>query len=68
MGSAIFFVVAPVLAAAIIPSWITHWDMRPTFFGIELARLTRHDRWRAFRGDRALALKHFESATLEQLS
>jgi len=39
LGSAIFFVVAPFLAAAIIPWWITHWDMRPAFFGIELTRL-----------------------------
>jgi protein-S-isoprenylcysteine O-methyltransferase Ste14 len=39
LGSAIFFAVAPFLAAAIIPWWITHWDMRPTFFGIELVRL-----------------------------
>ena len=38
LGTAIFFVVAPFLAAGIIPWWITRWQFRPPFLGLELTR------------------------------
>ena len=38
LGTAIFFVVAPLLAAGIIPWWITRWQFRPPFLGLELTR------------------------------
>jgi protein-S-isoprenylcysteine O-methyltransferase Ste14 len=38
LGSALFFVVAPFLAAGVIPWWITRWEFRPTFFDVGLAR------------------------------
>jgi len=37
-GSAIFFVVAPFLAAGVVPWWITRWEFRPAFFNVELTR------------------------------
>jgi protein-S-isoprenylcysteine O-methyltransferase Ste14 len=39
LGSALFFVVAPCLAAGVIPWWITHWEFRPAFLHIELTRV-----------------------------
>ena len=39
LGSALFFVVAPLLAAAIIPWWITRWEFRPAFFDVEATRV-----------------------------
>jgi protein-S-isoprenylcysteine O-methyltransferase Ste14 len=38
LGSAIFFVVAPFLAAGVIPWWITRWEFRPAFLDVELTR------------------------------
>lgn len=38
LGSALFFVVAPFLAAAVVPWWITRWEFRPPFFDVEIAR------------------------------
>jgi protein-S-isoprenylcysteine O-methyltransferase Ste14 len=38
VGSALFFVVAPFLAAAVVPWWINHWELRPAFLGVELTR------------------------------
>jgi protein-S-isoprenylcysteine O-methyltransferase Ste14 len=38
LGTAIFFVVAPFLAAAIVPWWITRWQFRPAFLDLELTR------------------------------
>ena len=38
LGTSIFFVVAPFLAAGIIPWWITRWQIRPPFLGLELTR------------------------------
>jgi hypothetical protein len=38
LGSAIFFVVAPFLAAGVVPWWITRWEFRPAFFNVELTR------------------------------
>jgi protein-S-isoprenylcysteine O-methyltransferase Ste14 len=37
-GSALFFVVAPFLAAGVIPRWITHWEFEPAFLGVEITR------------------------------
>ena len=39
VGSALFFVVAPFLVAAVIPWWITRWEFRPAFFDVELTRV-----------------------------
>jgi protein-S-isoprenylcysteine O-methyltransferase Ste14 len=38
LGSALFFVVAPFLAAGVVPWWITRWEFRPSFFDVEIAR------------------------------
>ena len=38
LGSAFFFVVAPFLAAGLIPWWITHWEFRPPFFDLQATR------------------------------
>src|SRR5262245_61250258 len=38
VGSALFFVIAPFLAGAIIPWWITRWEFRPAFFDLGLMR------------------------------
>ena len=38
LGSALFFVVAPLVLAGFVPWWITHWEFRPPFSGIELTR------------------------------
>ena len=34
LGSAVFLVVAPVLAAGVVPWWINHWEFRPPFFDV----------------------------------
>jgi protein-S-isoprenylcysteine O-methyltransferase Ste14 len=38
VGTAIFFLVAPVTVGGLVPWWITHWEFRPPFFGLELTR------------------------------
>ena len=38
LGSALFFVVAPLVLAGYVPWWMTHWQFRPAFFGLELTR------------------------------
>jgi|SRR5262245_12605446 len=38
LGSAFFFVVAPFLAAGLIPWWITHWKFEPAFLAVEVTR------------------------------
>ncbi|HYV71772.1 MAG TPA: isoprenylcysteine carboxylmethyltransferase family protein [Pseudolabrys sp.] len=38
LGSALFFVVAPFLAAGVIPCWINRWEFRPAFFDLQLTR------------------------------
>jgi protein-S-isoprenylcysteine O-methyltransferase Ste14 len=38
LGSTLFFVVAPCLLAGLIPWWITRWEFRPPFFGVEQTR------------------------------
>jgi len=39
LGSALFFVVAPLMLAGVIPRWVTQWAFRPAFFGVELTRV-----------------------------
>src|SRR3954454_17259526 len=36
LGSALFFLVAPLVLAGFVPWWITHWEFQPAFFGFEL--------------------------------
>jgi len=38
LGSALFFVVAPLALAGFVPWWMTQWEFRPAFFGVELTR------------------------------
>ncbi|MFY9641448.1 MAG: isoprenylcysteine carboxylmethyltransferase family protein [Rhodomicrobium sp.] len=38
MGSALFFVAAPCVLAGVIPWWLTRWEIRPPFFGLEAFR------------------------------
>jgi protein-S-isoprenylcysteine O-methyltransferase Ste14 len=39
LGSALFFVVAPLMLAGFIPLWVTRWEFRPAFFGVDLTRI-----------------------------
>ena len=39
LGSALFFVVAPLVLAGFIPWSVTHWEFRPAFFGVDLTRI-----------------------------
>jgi protein-S-isoprenylcysteine O-methyltransferase Ste14 len=39
LGSALFFVVAPCVLAGLVPWWITHWQVRPAFFGSDGTRV-----------------------------
>ena len=39
LGSALFFVVAPLMLAGYVPWWITQWEIRPAFFGADLTRI-----------------------------
>jgi protein-S-isoprenylcysteine O-methyltransferase Ste14 len=39
LGSALFFLAAPVVVAGVIPWWITRWDFHPAFFDVELTRV-----------------------------
>jgi len=39
LGSALFFVIAPLMLAGFIPWWVTHWEFRPAFFGVDLTRI-----------------------------
>jgi len=38
LGSALFFLVAPCLAAGLIPWWISHWQLRAPLFGAPFTR------------------------------
>jgi protein-S-isoprenylcysteine O-methyltransferase Ste14 len=38
LGSALFFAVAPSTLAGLVPWWITHWEFRPPFFGLDATR------------------------------
>ena len=37
-GSALFFVIAPSVLAGFIPWWVTRWEFRPVFLGVDLTR------------------------------
>ena len=39
LGSALFFVVAPLVSAGFVPWWVTQWEFRPAFFGINPPRI-----------------------------
>lgn len=39
LGSALFFVAAPVVVAGFVPWWITHWEFRRAFLGVEQTRI-----------------------------
>ena len=39
LGSALFFVIAPLMLAGFIPWWVTQWEFRPAFFGVDLTRI-----------------------------
>jgi protein-S-isoprenylcysteine O-methyltransferase Ste14 len=39
LGSALFFLVAPAMLGGAIPWWMTHWQFRPPFLGVEATRL-----------------------------
>ena len=39
LGSALFFVVAPLVLAGIIPWSVTQWEFRPALFGVDLTRI-----------------------------
>jgi protein-S-isoprenylcysteine O-methyltransferase Ste14 len=34
LGSALFFVIAPLVLAGFIPLWVTQWQFQPAFFGV----------------------------------
>jgi len=38
LGSALFLVAVPGVLAGLLPWWVTHWELRPPFFGLELTR------------------------------
>jgi protein-S-isoprenylcysteine O-methyltransferase Ste14 len=38
LGSVLFFVAAPCVVAGLIPWWLSHWELRPAFLGLELTR------------------------------
>ena len=38
LGSAVFLLAVPGVLAGLLPWWITHWELRPPFFGLELTR------------------------------
>lgn len=39
IGSALFFVVVPCVLAGLIPWWMTRWEFRSPFLGVELTRV-----------------------------
>ena len=39
LGSALFFVIAPSVLAGFVPWWVTKWEFRPAFFGVDLTRI-----------------------------
>jgi protein-S-isoprenylcysteine O-methyltransferase Ste14 len=38
LGRFLFFLIAPCVLAGLVPWWITHWEFRVPFFGLEFAR------------------------------
>src|ERR1700751_1501017 len=39
LGSALFFVIAPLALAGFVPWWVTQWEIRPALFGVDLTRI-----------------------------
>jgi len=39
LGSSLFFVIAPLVLAGFVPWWVTHWEFRLAFFGVDLTRI-----------------------------
>jgi protein-S-isoprenylcysteine O-methyltransferase Ste14 len=39
VGSALFFVIAPLGLSGFVPWWVTHWEFHPAFFGVDLTRI-----------------------------
>ena len=39
LGSALFFVIAPLVLAGFVPWWVTQWEFRPAFLGVDLTRI-----------------------------
>lgn len=39
VGSMLFFVVAPLVLAGVVPWWMTQWQFQPAFFGGDLTRI-----------------------------
>jgi len=39
LGSALFFVIAPLMLAGVIPWCVTQWEFRPAVFGLDLTRI-----------------------------
>ena len=39
LGSALFFVVAQLVLAGFVPWWVTQWEFRPAFLGVDLTRV-----------------------------
>jgi protein-S-isoprenylcysteine O-methyltransferase Ste14 len=39
LGSALFFVIAPLGLAGYVPWSVTQWELRPAFFGVDLTRI-----------------------------
>jgi len=39
LGSALFFVVAPMMIAGVVPWLVTHWEFQAPFAGVELTRV-----------------------------
>src|SRR5215470_18318206 len=39
LGSALFFVIAPLVLAGFVPWWVRQWEFRPAFFGVDLIRI-----------------------------
>jgi protein-S-isoprenylcysteine O-methyltransferase Ste14 len=38
LGSGVFFVLAPGFVAGLVPFWLSRWQFRPPFFGLNLLR------------------------------
>jgi hypothetical protein len=57
IGTAIFFVLAPCVVVGVVPWWISRWEFRLSFLGVELTRFVgAGPRWiprlTEWRGDR----------------
>ena len=39
LGAALFFLMAPCVAAGLVPWWVTRWEFHPAFLGMEATRV-----------------------------